>query len=363
MTDGSSVVFTDIPGRDLDLEQSILSSAGVEARVMEEARPLAEQVAEARGIVTLFGQVPADAIGAAPHLLTVARYGVGVDNIDVACASRRDVVVTNVPSYCENEVAEHVIALLFASARKVCVLDRDVRAGNWRLDPARPIYPIAGRTLGLVGFGRTARAVCQKAHALSLRVLVHSPRTSAESIEELGAERVDDLATLLGASHFVSLHTSLTPQTEGLIGREQLALMRHDAFLVNASRGGVVDAYALADALRAESIAGAALDVFDPETPPADHPLRGLENVIITPHVAYYSEESMLRLRRRTAQNVVAVLTGRMPGSVVNPAVLESHRWRGRLVENGNGERCDDVAGSSAGTGEVRAAAPDSAHS
>lgn len=323
MSEHPVVIFTDHPSTDLDLELSLLNEAGIVGRLLDPGRSLSDQLADARAIVTCFEQVTAEMIRAPQQLEVIARFGIGVDNIDVDCASERCVPVVNVPSYCQDEVAEHVLACLLALARRLCVLDRTVRAGGWSIEPAMPTYRVTGKTLGLVGFGTIAQAIAARAAGLGLDVVAHDPWVPMETIAEAGVRPVD-LEQLLEDSDFVSLHTALNKQTRGLIGRAELQRMRGRAYLMNASRGAVVDLEALAQALREGWIAGAALDVFDPEVPPVDHPLVGLPNLLLTPHVAFYSEESMLDLRRLTIRNVVAALAGRSLPDIVNAEALAS---------------------------------------
>jgi D-3-phosphoglycerate dehydrogenase len=226
-----------------------------------------------------------------------------------------------VPSYCEHEVAEHALALLFALARRVVAFDRSVRDGEWSLARGRPIHRIAGTTLGIVGFGRIGRMLARKAQGLGMTVVVHQPRLAEADASAAGVEAVA-LDELAHRADVVSLHVPLDEGTRHLVDRDLLRAMKPTAFLVNTARGGIVDRDALLEALREGWIAGAALDVVEPEPLPADDPLLALPNLIATPHAAYYSEESLVDLGRLAAENVAAVLDGRRPTSVVNPEVL-----------------------------------------
>jgi D-3-phosphoglycerate dehydrogenase len=314
------VVITDHPSPELDIERELLGTIDAEIRVATPGRELADLTSDAHAVLTCFADVRARAIHAAADLRVVGRYGVGVDNIDVAAATDRGVPVTNVPVYCADEVAEHVLALLLALARRLPTYGAAVRRGDWDIANGMPMFRVAGKTLGLVGFGHIARAVCDRARGLGLRVVAADPWVDDEHVRAAGAEPVS-LERLLADSDFVSLHTPLTDDTRGLLDDARIATMKPTAFLINASRGPIVDLAALERALRTGGIAGAGLDVFDPEVLPADHPLLALPTLLPTPHVAFYSEESMVELRRQAVTNVVDVLSGRRPKAVVNPSV------------------------------------------
>lgn len=258
----------------------------------------------------------------------ISRLGVGYNNIDVAAATRQGIAVAIVPDASIEEVSDHTIALLLACARKLVPIDRAVRSGAWRPRDAtiaairRPMAPLRGQTLGLLGLGRIGRAVAAKAVALGLRVLVYDPYLSPDDARQAGAEPVD-LPQLLQASDYVSIHSPLTHETNGLLSSTQLQAMKPTAYLINTARGEIVDEEALYQALVERRIAGAALDVLVKEPPAADSPLLALDNVIITAHSAYYSEASLLALRRGAATAVAQVLRGEWPANIVNPEVVE----------------------------------------
>jgi D-3-phosphoglycerate dehydrogenase / 2-oxoglutarate reductase len=317
------VLATDHPAPDVDVELEELARIGARLLVAttgDEAE-LTELARDADAILTCFKLVTPKVVQAATHLRVIGRYGVGVDNIAVSEASARGIPVTNVPDYCVDEVAEHVIALLLALARKLLPYDAALRRGEWSIASGMPIHRIAGSTLGIVGFGRIGRAVAVRAGGLRMHVLAHDPNLPTEAISRAGAEPVE-LNDLLVRSDYVTLHVSLGPSTHHLLDAARLALMKPGAFIVNASRGAVIDLEALAAALREGRVAGAGLDVFEPERLPPTHSLFGAPGLVLTPHVAFYSEESMVELRRRATRNVVAVLAGERPESVVNPEVF-----------------------------------------
>ena len=239
----------------------------------------------------------------------IVRYGIGVDNVALEAARRRGIVVANVPDYCVDEVADHALALMLAVLRRVVPAHRVVRDGRWDVTVMAGVRRLRELTLGVVGFGRIGRTVGTKASALGMRVVAYDPWVPAEAIRSAGAQPVS-LDELLAQADVVTLHCPLTPETRHLLGAAQLARMKPTAYLVNTSRGELVDADALAEALRSGKLAGAALDVLPQEPPPAGHPLLSLDNVVVTPHVAWYSEDSLVELRTKAAQQVREVLLG-----------------------------------------------------
>jgi D-3-phosphoglycerate dehydrogenase / 2-oxoglutarate reductase len=326
MAQMAKVVLTDYVWQSLDVERATLE--GIANLVALQTRNPEEFIVEAQDCDALLntygGPITADIIARMPRCTIIARYGIGVDTIDVAAATQAGVIVTNNPTYCIDEVAEHTMALLLACARRVDLYDRCVRAGRWDVADGRPLFRLSGRTLGLVGFGNIARRVAVQAAALGMRIVYADPYVEPGKFGD-AAERMA-LDALLAAADFVSLHPPLTPATRGLIGDANLARMKPGAFLINCSRGPVVDTAALVRALDAGTIAGCALDTTDPEPLPHDHPLRGRENVIITPHVAWYSEQSLVGLQAGAPSEVRRVLTGQWPVNVVNPQVKGRNR-------------------------------------
>lgn len=320
------VLITDYVWPDVDLERRILSTVGAEAVVSPTGSEddLARLAVDCDAIMTCFAQVTPRVVKAAERCIHVARYGIGVDNIAVDVATELGILVTNVPAFCVDEVAEHALGMLLACARKIPSYDRAIRDGRWDLQAGKPLYRIRGRTLGIVGFGKIGRTLAEKACGLGMRILAHDPY-----LRELppGSPKADlcDLDTLLRESDLVSVHVPLTADTRAMIGEDQLRKMKQGACLVNTSRGAVIDVAALARALREGWIAGAGLDVL-PQEPPVDSPLLGLENVILTPHASFYSEESLVDLQTDTAEEVARVLGGRKPIHVVNPEVLPRAR-------------------------------------
>ncbi len=319
------VLITDYVWPNLDPERSVLGPLGAELvpSPSGEEDQLVALATDADAIMTCFAKVTRQVIESAPKCRIVARYGIGVDNIDVQAATERGIVVTNVPSYCQDEVSDHALALLLGLARKVTVYDRATKSGRWDVQAGQPIHRIRGRTLGIVGLGRIGALLAAKAHAFGLRVLAHDPYLTAEQACERGAEKVD-FPTLLRESDFISIHAPLGARegTAGLFSDAEFAAMKPTAFLINTARGGIVDDRALERALREGVIAGAGIDVLPSEPPLAESPLLRLDNLILTPHAAFYSEESLVDLQTLAAREVARALTGERPLAVINPQVL-----------------------------------------
>ena len=318
------VLITDYTWDSTDREAAVLAEVGarlVVARSGDEAE-LVRLVGDADAILTCFAQVTPAVVRAGEKLRVIGRYGIGVDNIAVDEATRRGIPVTNVPAYCLDEVAEHVLALIFCLERGIHHYDRAVREGDWSLAVGRPIRRIAGRTLGVIGFGKIGRTVAQRAQALGMRVIVHDSRTAAATVAAAGAEPVA-LLDLAARADFITLHVPATPDTDGLVDARFLAEMRPDAYLINAARGSVVDLDALGEALAEGRIAGAGLDVFVPERLAPDHRLLAQPRLLATPHVAFYSEESVAELATLAARNVATVLAGGRAADTVNRQVYE----------------------------------------
>jgi D-3-phosphoglycerate dehydrogenase len=326
MTEKAKVVLTDYVWESLEVERKTLAGIAeltpLQTKKPEEFLP---QAADCDALLNTYaGPITADVMARMPRCKIIARYGIGVDTIDLEAATQAGIIVTNNPTYCIEEVAEHTMALLLACARKVAFYDRLVRAGRWEVPPGKPLYRLAGSTLGLIGFGNIARQVAVRATAFGMRVLYADPFVKEGEFKEPG--RKMDLHDLLGESDFVSVHPPLTPQTRKFINDEMLARMKPTAFLINCSRGPIVDTEALVRALDGKKIAGCALDTTDPEPLPDPHPLRGRENVIINPHAAWYSEQAMVGLQAGAPGEVRRVLTGEWPVNVVNKAVKGKSR-------------------------------------
>lgn len=324
-----TVLVTDYAWPNLEPEKRILGELGAELVVAEsgDEAELIDLAPRADAILTNWRRVSARVLEAAERCRTVARYGVGLDNIDVAAATRLGMVVSNVPNFCVSEVADHTMAVVLAHARHVVGFATQTASGEWDNRGCGPMRRLRGRVLGLVGFGNIAHEVARRAQAFGYEVVAYS-RSRAGARPEDGVRFAADLVELLSVADVVSLHAPSTPETRHLIGASELATMKPDALLVNTSRGALVDEDALVEALRTGAIGGAALDVFDVEPPAADHPLRSLPSVIVTPHAAFDSIEAIAELQVTASRNVAAVLRGHVPEFVVNPEVLGNSRLR-----------------------------------
>lgn len=314
------VLLTDYAWPDTSIERDVLAAGDCELVVAKktDVKTLTKAAAPCEAILTNWAKVPADVIAAAKKCRIVARLGIGLDNIDVAYCTEHKIVVTNVPDYCLTEVAEHTLALMFALARKVAFYHWETKSGRYNLQAGPKLRRMEGQTLGLIGFGAIAKVVAQKALALGLKVTTNNrSRTSP-----MPGVEFRDLPDLLAESDYVSLHVPSTPETKHLIGVGELSHMKPTAYLINTARGAVVDEVALAHALQQGQLAGAALDVQQHEPCDLTKPPFNDPRVIVTPHAAFVSEESLADLRRRAAQQVVDRLHGRVPPNVVNPSVL-----------------------------------------
>lgn len=314
-----TVVCTDYNFEDMTPESRIIESQGgrLEAYRKLEESELKRVVAGADAVINQYAAVTAEVVRAMTRARGIVRYGIGVDTIDVPSATKAGIWVANVPDYCIEEVATHALSLSLSLARRVAEADRQVRGGQWDNNALRPMFPLSGKTFGFLGFGRIARTLAALLGGFKMELVAHDPYLSAEAVAQYGAELLP-MERVLAESDFVSIHMPLTEETRHRIGAETLRLMKPTAFLVNTSRGPIVDTCALAEALSAGRIAGAALDTVDPEPLPPDHPLLRLQNVIVTPHIAWYSERSRNEVRRRVAEEAVRLARGEPPRCPVN---------------------------------------------
>ena len=268
------------------------------------------------GLVS-WAAVTADDIAALPSLRVVSTPSVGFDHVDVDAATAKGVWVCHVPDYCVDEMADHALALLLALVRGVVELDRSVRAGAWDSTAAGPLQRVADVRLGVIGFGRIGRALSSRARALGMDVSAHDPFVPNEEVEAAGVRPVS-LPELLTSSTAVSVHAPLTPDTRGLLGREALELLPEGAFVVNVSRGGLVDLDAVLEALESGHLGGVALDVLEVEPPGDDAAAPSAARLVVNPHAGWYSEQAEDAVFRRAAEAVREVLAGRRPENPVN---------------------------------------------
>jgi D-3-phosphoglycerate dehydrogenase len=320
------VVVTDCDFEDVDIERKILERVNAELRSYncEDENDVIEIVDEADAVINQYAPITRRVIEClSDSCVAIGQYGIGVDTIDVAAATEKGIVVVNVPSYCEDEVAEHALALLLTLARKLPSYDLEVRRLGWDWKTQAPIHRLSNRTLGLIGFGRIARRLAAKTQGLSLELVAFDPYVKEAVMASMGVRKVD-LETLLRSSDLVSVHVPLTEETQNLLSDREFRLMKRDAIIVNVSRGPVIDQDALYEALCQRRLGAAGLDVLYEEPPRAEHSGKGLldiENVCLTPHVAWYSEESVVELRKKLAGDIARVLQGKDPEGFVNPEV------------------------------------------
>ncbi|MBN2021178.1 MAG: C-terminal binding protein [Pirellulales bacterium] len=314
------VAITDYAFEDLSIEQAFCDAAGCELAAMrtgsEEER--IALVRDADAVITQFAPVNAAVIGAMTKNRVIVRYGIGVDNVDLAAAAARGIPVCNVPDYCIDEVADHAMAMILDLTRKITANAAKVRSGGWGLAvPSGAMYALKSLTVGVVGFGRIGREVVARLGAFKCKVLVFDPVVDAGAIRASGAAPVG-LEELLRSSDLVTLHCPSNDKTRYLINADNLARMKPGVMLVNTSRGTLVKTEDLAAALASGQVSAAALDVTDPEPPGADYPLRTLDNVVINSHVASCSAQAVCKLKESAVATVAIALRGEKLPNVVN---------------------------------------------
>jgi D-3-phosphoglycerate dehydrogenase len=318
------VIVCGLDHTSLTEEQEVFTKAGVQLRmvVARTEDEYLERCGAADGLLIQYGAVTRRVLEGLPRVRVLVRYGVGVDGIDLAAATDHGVPVVNVPDYGTDEVANHAVALLLAMARKIARLDRQTRSGGWDVFRVGPVTRLAGQTVGILGCGRIGSAVARKLGGFDVRLLGCDPYldTFPPGVQPVAFER------LLAESDYVTIHCPLTDETRHAFDAESLAWMRPSAVLINTARGGIVDTAALVDALQQGLLAGAGLDVVEQEPLDPASPLLRMEQVIVTPHAAWFSEEGRSDLKRRAAEEAVRVLRGERPRHCVNPEVLERMR-------------------------------------
>jgi len=288
---------------------------------------LVELVKDVDVIMVVYAKITKRIINSATKLKGIIRYGIGVDNIDLEAATAKGVIVANVPDYAIETVADHTWALILALVRRIVIADKYVRnrlyIGKWTNPPEylRGI-DLSGKVLGLVGVGRIGREVAKRAKGFGVKILGYDPYISSDVAKEFGIELVN-LDTLLRESDIISIHCPLTKETYHLINEDKIRLMRKRPYIINTARGAIIDEKALYKALKEGWIAGAALDVFEIEPPPENNPLFELDNVVLTPHIAWYTEEALRRLEMSAVEEAIRILRGELPKNIVNKEVLK----------------------------------------
>lgn len=328
-SDRPLVVITDYDFADVSVETKILEAAGAEVVALQakQEADLFDLAPRCAAMMNQYAKIGRETIGRMKRCEVIARYGVGVDIVDVDEATDKGILVTNVQNYCTEEVADHAIALWLTLARKLPDYDRATHAGIWQWQSGQPVYRLRGRTMGIVSLGKIGQAILTRAQAFGVAVIAYDPFLPADVAAKLGVELVDK-ADLLARSDYLLMQAPMTPETHHFLSDEEFAAMKPGAILVNTGRGPTVDNAALFRALNEGHLAAAGLD--DPEEEPAkranwtpdDNPLFTLPNVIVTPHAAYYSEESILAARVTAATQVAKVLTGQEPDYTINADAL-----------------------------------------
>lgn len=312
------VVVTDYVFPNIEPEKKILGDIADVVDCKDASNEaLKAELKDADAVLNCYRKFPREFIEATTKCKGIVRYGIGVDTIDIPAATEKKIIVCNVPDYCTDEVSDQAMAMILACARKLMVSDQLVKSGNWNLAPLKPMYRLRGRTLGLFGFGKIPRMVAEKAKPFGFRIITCDPYITDEFAAKHGATRVD-FDTLLRESDIISIHAPLTDETRGIFNAAAFAKMKQGAILVNTARGPLVNEADLAQALAEGKLAAAGLDVLSTEPPAPDNPILKAPNVILAPHAAWYSEEALVDLQRKAAEEVRRILLGEKPNSQVN---------------------------------------------
>jgi D-3-phosphoglycerate dehydrogenase len=310
------IVITDSGFGNIVPETATITDAGIElvSAQCKTAEEVISAVADADGIIVQWAPITAIVINSLSRCKVIVRYGIGVDNVDLAAARQKGIPVCNVPDYCIDEVADHTVALALAQARQLVQIDTRTRAGIWKIIPDKPMQSFSEMTFATAGYGRIARAVLDRARAFGFKAAAYDPYVAppSDSVELLS------LNELFRQADILSLHVPLSPETKHLVNADRLAQMKPTSIVVNTARGGLIDTAALAQALQAGTIAAAGLDVFESEPLGEDHPLRKCPNALLTSHVAWFSEKSVPKLQRLAAQEAVRALRGESLRNQVN---------------------------------------------
>ena len=316
----TQVAVSDTVFPSLDPAREALSRVDAELTLASEPtlEGILEVAADADALLVTYGQINADVIAGLNNCKAIGRFGIGTDNIDIGAAAEKGIVVTYAPVYCLDEVSDHAMALLLSVARKIPYANKLVADGRWEMPAVVPIARFRGNTLGLLGLGNIPQQIVGKAQAFGMNVIAADPYCPDEVFQRLNVAKVgfDDL---LARSDYISVHAPLTPETEKMFNMDAFKKMKNTAFLINTARGPLVDTADLAAALDAGEIAGAGLDVLPTEPPAADDPIVGRDDVVLTPHTGFYSEDALLDLQTTVASDVAAVLAGEEPKYPVKP--------------------------------------------
>jgi len=317
------VVFADYdyPSIDIELKQLEQLNAEIIEGQCKTEEELIDLAKDADGIICQYAPFTAKVINALEKCRIISRYGVGVDNIDVKTATEKGIMVAYVPDYCVEEVSNHAIAMIMNFARQVSLFDRSTRKKDWDVMIAKPVFRLSEQTIGIIGLGRIGSAVAKKLEKFNVEILAYDPylKNVIENVRIVGFQE------LIEKSDYITIHTPLNEETKHIFTQKIFKQMKKSAYLINTARGGMIDQEALFEALKNKEIEGAALDVLENE-PPDWSKIPQLENLILTPHAAFYSESSFKELKKRTAQAVVDVLQGKSISNLFNPEVLKRNR-------------------------------------
>lgn len=318
------VVITDAEWKSFDLERKELKKVDANLLIFQykSEDDIIRIAKDADALIVQYANINKRIIKSLRKCKVIARYGIGVNNIDITAATEHKIFIVNVPGYCFGEVSDHTIALALTCIRKVVILNNSVKKGNWNFKISEPIFRLKNMKLGLVGFGNIARMVSHKAQAFGLSILAYDPYISSSVMTQNNVKKVN-LEDLLAESDIISLHLPLTKDTKYIFSEKEFKLMKNTAFIINTSRGSLIKEEDLYKALNKKWIAGAGLDVAEKEPIDPDSNLLKLDNIVITPHVSFYSEESLNELQRNAAKSVAQVLKGEIPFSLVNKEVLK----------------------------------------
>ncbi|MGO1532337.1 MAG: C-terminal binding protein [Micrococcaceae bacterium] len=317
------IVITDYEFPDLVPERSVFEGHDVVLDVgpFPDAYALRSACRDADGIINQYVQLDAEFIRTLDRCRVISRYGIGVNTIDVEAATAAGIMVANVPDGSLDEVSDHAAAMILSLSRGLGIYDRALRRNEWNYGQAVPLHRLRGTTLGLLGFGSIPKRLATKMQAFGMDTIAYDPFVDANTTQREHATRLVDIEELFSTANLVSIHVPLTPETEGLVDARLLGLMPESALLINTSRGGIVDEQALAAALANKQLGGSGLDVFAQEPLGPNSSLTTLENTLLSPHAAWYSEESELEIRTKTAQNVLDTLLQGRPKYLVNGPV------------------------------------------
>ncbi|MBT2689132.1 C-terminal binding protein [Bacillus sp. ISL-47] len=307
------VLLTDYEFENLKYEEDVFAESGLEiefvkAQCKTEAEVI-EQAKHADAILNQYAPISRSVIESLENAKVISRYGVGVNTIDLDAANEKGITVANVPDYGMEEVSNHALALLLSWARKVTLLNNEVKKGNWDFKACVPIHRFNEQTVGVLGFGRIPRRFIEKVKPLGFKTAAYDPFVSTEDMAAVGVQKME-LDEIIREADYLSVHVPLIKDTFHLLNAERFSQMKKNAVIINTARGPIIDETALIEALEKGIIAGAALDVTEEEPVSLDSPLLNMDNVLITPHSAWYSEEAMVELRQKAAKNIVQVLKG-----------------------------------------------------